>query len=108
MTVSAVSPWRTALRRDVCLPASVLGPVLLIALRRLASNCLHDVIAAHPSNWVRFAILARMHRWPSAVDGFSAKERGLPRSDRYRCSSTIRIHPRSDAPRDGALDIMAQ
>src|SRR5262249_44344597 len=33
MTVSAVSPWRTALRREACLPTSVRGPVLLSALR---------------------------------------------------------------------------
>src|SRR5262249_23668420 len=104
MTVSAVSPWRTALRRDFCFPASVLGPVLLNALRRLASNCRHDVIAARPSNWVRFAILARPHRLHSAVDGFSATEHGPLRSDRYRCSSTIVIRPCCDAPRDDALD----
>ena len=44
MTVSAVRPWRTALREERCLPASVLGPVLFWALRRLASICLSDVI----------------------------------------------------------------
>src|SRR5262252_8671304 len=104
MTVSAVSPWRTALRRDVSLPTSVLGPVLLRALRRLASNCLHDVIEAGPSNWVRFAILARRHRLHSAVDGFSTKEREPLGLDRYQRSSTIGIRPRSDAPRDDALD----
>src|SRR5271166_5554867 len=45
MTVSAVSPWRTALQGDACLPASVFGPVLLSALRRLASICLSEVMA---------------------------------------------------------------
>jgi len=34
---SAVKPWRTALQRERCLPSSVIGPVLLRALRRLAS-----------------------------------------------------------------------
>jgi hypothetical protein len=41
-TVSAVNPWRTALRRDWPSPASVVEPVLLRALRRLASICLKD------------------------------------------------------------------
>jgi hypothetical protein len=44
MTVSAVKPWRKAFRRDRRLPFSVLGPVLLSALRRLASICLRGVI----------------------------------------------------------------
>ena len=37
MTVSAVAPWRPALRRERSLPSSVTGPVLLRALRRLAA-----------------------------------------------------------------------
>src|SRR5580692_6895710 len=37
MTVSAVKPCRTALRRERFFPASVFGPVLLNAFRRLAS-----------------------------------------------------------------------
>src|SRR5450759_292409 len=45
MTVSAVRPWRKALRRERSLPSGVVGPVLLSALRRLASICLRDVIA---------------------------------------------------------------
>ena len=44
MTVSAVRPWRAALREERCLPASVLGPMLFWALRRLASICWSDVI----------------------------------------------------------------
>src|SRR5450759_2642284 len=44
MTVSAVRPWRTALQRERCLPSDVDGPVLLIALRRLASICLRELI----------------------------------------------------------------
>ena len=39
MTVSAVRPWRRALQRDARFPASVFGPVLGSALRRLASIC---------------------------------------------------------------------
>src|SRR5215470_17099388 len=44
MTVSAVSPWRTAFWRDLLLPSSVVGPVLKRALRRLASICRSEVI----------------------------------------------------------------
>src|ERR1035437_7383692 len=44
MTVSAVRPWRNALRRERCLPSGVVGPVLLSALRRLASICLRELI----------------------------------------------------------------
>ena len=43
-TVSAVNPCRTAFRRDRRLPASVFGPVLPIALPRLASIFRNDVI----------------------------------------------------------------
>src|SRR6266436_6601138 len=43
-TVSAHSPCRTAFRRDRRLPSSVLGPVLLMALRRLASICRNEVM----------------------------------------------------------------
>jgi hypothetical protein len=42
---SAVSPWRIALQWGRCLPSLVVGPVLLRALRRLASICLKEVIA---------------------------------------------------------------
>ena len=45
MAVSAVSPWRKALLRDLRLPSGVLGPVLLDELRRFASICRWDVIA---------------------------------------------------------------
>src|SRR5450759_49764 len=44
MTVSAVRPWRNALRRECSLPSGVVGPVLLSALRRLASICLSELI----------------------------------------------------------------
>src|SRR6516165_9647460 len=44
MTVSAVSPWRTAFWRERPLPSSVTGPVLSCALRRLASICRKEVI----------------------------------------------------------------
>jgi hypothetical protein len=47
-TVSAVRPWRTALQRERCLPSSEIGPVLLRALRRLASICLKEVIERQP------------------------------------------------------------
>src|SRR5260370_11093332 len=44
-TISAVTPCRTAFRRDRRLPASVFGPVLLSALLRLASICRNEVIS---------------------------------------------------------------
>src|SRR5215468_593606 len=59
-TVSAVSPWRTALQRDTCFPASVFGPVLLSALRRLASICRYEIIVSQLPNWLRFVVLTRL------------------------------------------------
>ena len=44
MTVSAVKPWRRALRELRCLPSLLRGPVLRSAFRRLAWNCLGDVM----------------------------------------------------------------
>jgi hypothetical protein len=38
------SARRTALQRDRCLPSSVVGLVLFVALRRLAGSCLSEVI----------------------------------------------------------------
>lgn len=58
MTVSAVNPWRTALLRDCRFPLSVVGPVLLCALRRLASICLSDAIGGGLLNWLRLVIWA--------------------------------------------------
>src|SRR3974390_1538533 len=52
MIVSAVRPWRTALQRERSLPSSVVGPVLLRALRRLASICLRELM--DHKDWVRF------------------------------------------------------
>jgi hypothetical protein len=54
ITVSAVSPWRTALQREACFPASVLGPVLLRELRRLASNCFTEVIGGQRQKLASF------------------------------------------------------
>src|ERR1019366_6739262 len=54
MTVSAVRPWRNALRHERSLPSGVVGPVLLSALRRLASICLSELIDDQQENWVRF------------------------------------------------------
>jgi hypothetical protein len=54
ITVSAVSPWRTALQRHRSLPYCVIGPVLLRALRRLGSICLSDAIADHPRKLASF------------------------------------------------------
>src|SRR5262249_13379212 len=57
MTVSAVRPWRRALQREACFPSSDFGPVLLSALRRLASICLYEVIGSQRPNWLRFVVL---------------------------------------------------
>src|SRR5450759_3693624 len=51
MTVSAVRPWRTALQRERRLPSGVVGPVLLNALRRLASICLRELIENQAEQW---------------------------------------------------------
>src|SRR5215469_3387875 len=100
MTVSAVSPWRTALRRDACLPASVFGPVLLRALRRLASIWRYEVIERRLPNWVRFEVLIPSYHFCSAMDGSSTKAREPRRQHRYRFYPTTRLRHRSDAPRD--------
>jgi hypothetical protein len=47
ITVSAERAWRTALRREGCFPVSMKGPVLLLALRRLASTRLLSRDARH-------------------------------------------------------------
>src|SRR5579872_6030356 len=44
--VSAVRPWVRPLKRTAARPASVLGPVLFCALRRLASICFRVAIDA--------------------------------------------------------------
>src|ERR1035437_2578178 len=68
MTASAVRPWRNALRRERSLPSGVVSPVLLSALRRLASICLRDVIE-NRLEWVRFVIVGAQCRsaWPGAL-----------------------------------------
>ena len=38
MTVSAVKPWRIALREERCLPVLLFGPVLFSALQRFSRN----------------------------------------------------------------------
>src|SRR6516164_8662355 len=93
-----------ALPRDACFPASVFGPVLLSALRRLASICRYEVIVSQLPNWLRFVVLTRLDQLRLAADGFSAKGREPRRSDRRRSSSTTRLHRRSDAPRDDGPD----
>ena len=55
-TVSAVSPCRTAFWRERSFPTSLVGPVLLSALRRLASICLSDVIVTGLDR-LRFVVL---------------------------------------------------
>src|SRR5262249_55564882 len=102
MTVSAVRPWRSALRRDACFPGSVFGPVLRSALPRLASICRYEVMGFLP-NWLRFVILVRPYRLRAAMDAFSATKREPRHSDRSRSFATTRLHRHSDAPRDDVL-----
>src|SRR3974377_1048395 len=56
MTVSTVRPWRTALQRERSLPSSVVGPVLLRALRRLASICLRELMG-YSTHKIGFVLL---------------------------------------------------
>src|ERR1022692_1205688 len=58
MTVSAVRPWRNALRRERSLPSGVVGPVLLSAFRRLASICLRELIDDQRKELASFRHLA--------------------------------------------------
>src|ERR1700720_3372077 len=104
MTVLAVSPWRTALQRDACLPACVFGPVLLSALQRLASICRYEVMEECLPASVRFVVLRRPHRLRFLTDVSSAKGREPLRSDQYRSASTRRLHRRSDGLRGGGRD----
>jgi hypothetical protein len=43
-TVTAVKPWRNALRLDRRLPEGVCGPLLLAAFLRFAAICFSDAI----------------------------------------------------------------
>src|SRR5262249_56605679 len=99
MTVSAMSPWRTALPRDAFLPASIFGPVLLRAFRRLASIWRYEVMERHLPNWVRFEVLIPPYHFCLASDSFLAKAREPRRQHRYRSCPTTRLRHRSDAPR---------
>src|SRR5262249_52967325 len=92
MTVSAVSPCRTAFRRETSLPASVLGPVLLSALARLDGILRYEVMGRY---WLRFVILR------SAMDESSAKAPEPPKQHQYRSCPTKPSHHRRDAARDG-------
>src|SRR5436305_10007951 len=92
-----------ALQREACFPASVLGPVLLSALRRLASICLYEVMERLFLNWLRFAVLKRPRQVRLAMDVTSAKAREPLRQHQYRSCPTTRLHPHSDGPHDGVL-----
>src|ERR1700677_473916 len=105
MTVSALSPCRTALRRERCFPAFVVGPVLLSEFRRLASNCLKDVIDGARLNWLRFAIRTLIADAGPACDQpclAGAGDESLAtvlerrRSDRFWISATKQLTHRSD------------
>src|ERR1019366_8046237 len=125
MTVSAVRPWRTALQRERCLPSSVTGPVLLRALRRLASICLKVVIERQPQKLASFCdfgghwvAVQRMSgptpllaapstnrgsgvRQPSEPGAFAPTGPWQRGRGRRRTYSTMRLHRRRGGPRDG-------
>src|SRR6516164_6666273 len=101
MTVSAVRPWRSALQRDARFAASVFGPVLLSALRRLASIWRYEVIGCYFRNWVRFAVLIRPDGLCVAADAFLAKRHGPRRQHRYRSCPTKWLRHHCGALRDG-------
>src|SRR5262249_35350371 len=88
-----------ALLRDACLPLSVFGPVLLRALRRLASIWRYEVMVCRLPNWVRFEVLILPYHFRLAMDVSLAKGRGPRRLDRYLCHSTTQLHRRYHAPR---------
>src|SRR6516225_5832000 len=108
MTVSAVSPWRTALPRDACLPVSVFGPVLLRALRRLASIWRYEVMERRFPNWVRFGVLISPYHFRLAMDVSLAKGHGPRRLDRYLCHSTTQLHRGNHAPRGDGPGIVGR
>src|SRR6516165_4127503 len=99
-----------ALRREACFPVSVLGPVLLRELRRLASICLMEVMGDRlqklasfcQSDPVQFADQALpcfgRHRPLWAVDGFPATEHEQERSDQRPPFSTMPLHRHSGGP----------
>src|ERR1035437_449097 len=124
MTVSAVRPWRTALRRERSLPSGVVGPVLLSALRRLASICLRELIenqqlaSFHHEDGpgsrcghlrpCRLRYLARqslIHQSPNAEvlrgeGAFSAIESKLRSVDPSDACPTMQTRPRSGESHD--------
>ena len=51
MTVSAVSPWRTAFRLERRLPDSVRGPVLCLAFCSISKELFSVVINSWPLFW---------------------------------------------------------
>jgi hypothetical protein len=89
------------------LPFSVFGPVLLRALRRLASICLNEVLSASRDNWLRFVFWASLADPPLALavsgtdsgEGGRAFELRLVRSGRQRMA----LQPKR-AGRDGRID----
>src|SRR5229473_7952492 len=118
MTVSAHNPCRTAFRRDWRLPSSVLGPVLLMALRRLASIRRNEVMGWRARQ--HYAIKLFLHGWQDQAwrrvvslwrrgRSFGPPEPGSPpkaplpsRARRSAGWSTTPFHCHDDAAHDGA------
>src|SRR6516225_1843689 len=95
-----------ALQREACFPVSVLGPVLLRELRRLASICLKEVIVrlqklasfcdSGPDRSVDRVLPCFDHcRSPSVVDDFATTGHGREGSDQCPTFSTMPLHRRS-------------
>jgi hypothetical protein len=107
--VSAVSSWRTALRRERCFPASVDGPVLLSAFHRLASDCLQDVMPRSRLASFRNSASAGQYRPPDqpslgrAGDACAATASERQLLDQCPAISTTRLHHCSGEPRDDDL-----
>jgi hypothetical protein len=103
-TVSAHSPCRTAFCRDRCFPSSVIGPVLLIAFRRLASICRNEVIS-QPRR-LDAARIVGLGRCRSVARAATIDE--LPATDQSRCVATKWPLDHAGATRDDGHGIAAR
>src|SRR5262249_14799090 len=100
--------------RERCLPSSVVGPVLICALRRFAPICLNEVIGGPPRRSASFCHSAPQGPLREAPllysppapghyrPGPSAKASAALESDRRSAAASIQARPRRDAARGGA------
>ena len=97
MTVSEVRPWLKALQRERSLPSGVIGPVLLSALRRLASICFSELIEDQPGG---LALFVR----PAKAGVFSRDQTCRGKSQRPRSlDGRVEGNQDSEAHRQGLL-----